>query len=82
MPTYPNPFKSTTVPIYGIPQPGRVSFTIYDIRGQRGATSYDGTQQPGHHNITWNATKVSSGIYFAQLQSKGHVKIIKMILVK
>ncbi len=79
---YPNPFNASTVLRYSLPQPGSVNLTIYNIVGQHITTLFEGSQQAGHHTITWNASEVSSGIYFAQLQSYDKVKCIKMVLMK
>ena len=79
---YPNPFNSTTILTYDIPQSGPVTFIIYNILGQRVVSLYDGLQQAGHHTITWDASNVSSGIYFAQLQSRNQSTTVKMLLLK
>jgi predicted outer membrane repeat protein/parallel beta-helix repeat protein len=79
---YPNPFNAATVLKYSIPQAGKISLVIYNIMGQKVLTLYDGMQEPGTHRITWNASNVSSGVYFAQLHSANNVKTIKMVLLK
>jgi len=81
-PNYPNPFNSSTVLRYSIPQAARVSLVIYNILGQRVAILYDGIQESGVHRITWDASHLSSGVYFAQLHSADNVKTVKMVLMK
>ena len=79
---YPNPFNSTTILTYDIPQPGQVALTIHNILGQRVVTLFEGMKQSGYHTITWDASQVSSGIYFARLESGSENSAIKMILMK
>ena len=79
---YPNPFNAATVLTYSIPQPGQTTLTIWNIMGRKVVTLYQGMQAAGTHKLTWNATEVSSGIYFAHLQSGNHTRTIKMVLLK
>ena len=81
-PCYPNPFNASTVINYSLPQPDRITLTIWNILGQRMHVLYDGVQSGGQHSIIWDATNYSSGIYFAQLQSDDQVGCIKMVLAK
>ena len=79
---YPNPFNPSTTISYEIPINSQITINIYNILGQKVATLFDGMQQPGHHTITWNAIDAPSGIYFAQVQYRNHIKTIKMVLLK
>ncbi len=81
-PAYPNPFNSSTVLPYSISNEGKITLKIYNVLGQKVAALFDGIQQPGHHSVIWDATIVSSGIYFAQLNATNHTKTIKMLLLK
>ena len=81
-PNYPNPFNASTVLRYSLLQPGTVTLTVRNILGQEVATLFDGRQQPGVHAITWNASDVSSGIYFARLDNGIQTSCTKMILLK
>jgi len=42
----------------------------------------DGIQQPGEHIVAWNAEEVSSGLYFARLETEAGNKTIRMVLLK
>jgi hypothetical protein len=79
---YPNPFNASTVLRYGLPQPGAVTLTIYNVLGRKVASLFDGMQQTGYHAVTWDAADVASGIYFARLRSTDQIKTIKMVLMK
>lgn len=79
---YPNPFNASTVIRYSLPIKSDVQLDIYNLLGQRVVTLFEGIQQAGEHSITWNATDLPSGVYFARLESGEHSETIKMVLVK
>jgi hypothetical protein len=64
---YPNPFRSATTIQYEVPERARVSIQVFDVLGERVATLADGAANPGPHTVTWDASKVPSGVYFCQL---------------
>ena len=81
---YPNPFSTETAIIYKQNEPQNVYITIYNILGQEVKRFTIGVQDIGLHSITWNGTnnlgnKVSSGIYFYQMQSGKETMVKKMI---
>ena len=82
LPACPNPFNPITTINYEVPINSQISIDIYNILGKKVATLFDGNQQPGHHTITWDASDVSSGIYFCQLQANDFIAVKKMILMK
>ena len=59
-----------------------VSVQIYDITGKLVGTLMDEELRSGHHTIQWNASGLSSGIYFVRLQSGDFSKSQKLILLK
>ena len=85
---YPNPFNSRTTIGYEILQSGYVELTLYDIRGREIMNLYDGYNNPGSFELTWNGTdqegkEVSRGIYFLTLMvNNKNVKSMKMLLLK
>jgi hypothetical protein len=81
-PNYPNPFNPSTVLRYNLVQPGSISLTVHNILGQTVSTLYHGRQQAGNHTVTWDASDVSSGIYFARLNNGVQTRCTKMILLK
>jgi plastocyanin len=66
---FPNPFNPTTVLSYRLPVASKVNLNIYDILGRKIATLVDEVEPAGSHRIVWNASDVSSGIYFYRLQA-------------
>jgi len=82
LPAYPNPFNASTVLTYEVIHDSRITLTIYDIFGNSVATLYDGFQSAGQHQVTWDASKVASGIYFCQMSTSGFHSVQKMVLMK
>ncbi|MCP4634230.1 MAG: T9SS type A sorting domain-containing protein, partial [candidate division Zixibacteria bacterium] len=79
---YPNPFNSSTNINFNLTQTGEVGLAVYNLMGQRVETLIDGTVPPGRHNIAWDASGFSSGIYFYKLQVGSFVTTKKMNLLK
>ncbi|MBL7074739.1 T9SS type A sorting domain-containing protein [candidate division KSB1 bacterium] len=81
-PNYPNPFNPITTIKYGLPKESEVTLKIFNILGREVATLVAQHQPAGYHQINWDATDYSSGIYFCQIQAGEFVKVRKMILLK
>jgi hypothetical protein len=79
---YPNPFNPSTNIQYSIPKSGLVSLKVYNLLGQEVATLVEGNQTAGTYVATFDASRVSSGIYFYRLMSGGFVEVRKMLLLK
>ncbi len=79
---YPNPFNPATKINYTIPQQGFVLLKIYDVLGNEVTTLVDEYREVGSYEITFDASMLSSGIYFYKLQAGDFVQTKKMILVK
>ena len=86
---YPNPFNPTTKIKYSIPsvEPGhalslQVSLKVYDVLGNAVATLVNEEKQPGEYEIDFDASKLSSGVYFYQLKAGSFVQTNKMILMR
>jgi len=79
---YPNPFNPVTTIEYSLPKSSEVSLIIYNIVGQEVARLIDGVQQAGNHNIKWDASNVSSGVYIYRFRAGDFVQTRKMVLLK
>nr|MCU0405834.1 T9SS type A sorting domain-containing protein [Ignavibacteriaceae bacterium] len=79
---YPNPFNPSTRIEYSIPQSGLVTIKIYDILGREVATLVNEEKQRGVYSISFDATGLSSGIYFYRIQFENFVQTKKLTLLK
>lgn len=79
---YPNPFNPVTTFSFDIPNAGNVNFVIYDMLGKEIAQLINGNLQAGSYEINWNASALSSGIYFYKLQAGNFTAIKKLVLSK
>lgn len=79
---YPNPFNPTTKIGYSVPERSHVTLKVFNLLGMEVATLFSGIQEAGKHDAIFEATKLSSGVYFYKLQA-GSVSITKkMVLMK
>jgi len=79
---YPNPFNALTVIKYQLPVNGHLKLEIYNLLGQKVATLVDGEQQAGYRSVVWDASEVSSGLYFYKLTAGDYTETRRMMLVK
>jgi len=79
---YPNPFNATTVIDYELAASGHVRLEVYSILGWKVATLVDGRQEAGYHSVIWDASAVSSGVYFYKLAATAFSETKEMILIK
>ncbi len=83
---YPNPFNPSTMINYELPFNASVSVKIYDMLGKEVRTLVNGYQNSGTYSVSFNASNLSSGIYFYVLRaSTGNgemTKTMRMILTK
>lgn len=79
---YPNPFNPSTVIKFSIPVTGLVKLAIYDITGREVSTLVNEVKQAGNFLVEFNASNLSSGVYFYKLTSGDFTSIKKMMLVK
>ena len=79
---FPNPFNPTTELRFDLPRAARVSLQVFDIVGREVATLIDGVRPSGRHTVTFDATTLPSGLYFARIQSAANTQTQKLILLK
>ncbi|MFQ5869889.1 MAG: T9SS type A sorting domain-containing protein, partial [Candidatus Zixiibacteriota bacterium] len=79
---YPNPFNAETNISYSLAEAGNVSLKVYDISGRLVVTVFEGYQEAGGHTVAWDASGVSSGIYFYKLETSDFAEVKKMNLLK
>ena len=79
---YPNPFNPVTTISYALPRSGEVTLIVYNLLGEEVTRLIDGFQQAGEYKTIWNASDVSSGIYFYRLSTNDFTETKKMVLLK
>lgn len=83
---YPNPFNPSTKIDYDLPYDGRVSIVLYDISGREVANLVNEVKTAGYYSLSFNASNLSSGMYFYRINAEGSnnnfVQTKKMVLVK
>lgn len=80
---YPNPFNPKSTIKYQIPKTGLVNLKVFDILGREIAELVNEKQDAGSYSLTFDASNLSSGVYFYSLYSDGQkINTKKMVLVK
>ncbi len=79
---YPNPFNPSTIIHYEIPNDGVVTLKVYDGLGKEVRTLVNQFQSTGRYDVNFDASNLSSGVYFYQLRAGDFVSIKKMLLIK
>jgi hypothetical protein len=85
---YPNPFNPSTTIQYDLPSSSYVKLFVYDVLGRVVATLVDGVQPASRYNVQWNASCLSSGVYFYRIDarsqdgSKTFTLVKKLVLMK
>jgi hypothetical protein len=79
---HPNPFNPSTVIQFALPKSSSVSLKIYNFLGQEVATLIDHELAAGEHQLTFDASGLSSGIYVYRLHAGEFSSVKRMTLVK
>ncbi len=79
---YPNPFNPTTVISYSVPEKSEVTLKVFNLLGQEVATLVNSVQNVGAHEVNFNASNLSSGIYFYTIKAGSFTSTRKMMLIK
>ena len=74
--------NAATTISYDLATSGNVSLKVYDISGRLAATLVDGQVEAGSHTVDWDASGVSSGVYFYKLVTSDYTCTKKMNLLK
>jgi hypothetical protein len=80
---YPNPFNPSTMIGFRLPENSNVTLKVFDMLGREVETLANGRMASGYHEFSFNASELSSGIYFYQLSTSTGINMIrKMTLLK
>ena len=84
---FPNPFNPSTTVEFSVPKSGPVRVGIFDIHGRHVATLVNETMSSGVYRVRWNGKNanggdVASGVYYAQIRSRGGSGSGRLALIK
>lgn len=80
--SYPNPFNGTTKIIFSLPVRSFTEISVYDSLGKKISVLTKNIYEPGKHELTFNAGKLSSGVYYCRLYTNNFHITKKLLLVK
>lgn len=79
---YPNPFNPTTQISYTLPSATDVSLNVYDVTGRQIEKLVNTRQSSGNYSVSFNASKLPSGMYFYRIEAGGFADVKQMMLIK
>jgi hypothetical protein len=79
---YPNPFNPITVINYELPIANYVELNIFNLLGQKVASLVSEEQKAGDHQIQWDASDMTSGVYYYQIRTDEFIETKKMVLLQ
>jgi hypothetical protein len=79
---YPNPFNPSTTIMFSIPQEELVTLKIYNSLGEEVATLANEYKPAGNYSVSFDAGKLTSGVYLYKITAGSYSQIRKMMLVK
>jgi photosystem II stability/assembly factor-like uncharacterized protein len=79
---YPNPFNPSTTISFSLPLRSFVTLKVFDVMGREIATIVSEETPAGNHSRQWNASGVSSGMYFYRIQAGDFMQTKKLLLVR
>ncbi len=79
---YPNPFNPSTMIRYSLPRSEFVTLTIYNSIGQQVRTLVSREESAGTHSVAFDASGLSSGVYFYRLEAGKYVSTKKLAVLK
>jgi hypothetical protein len=79
---YPNPFNPETTINYSIPKASDVKIVIYDVMGKEVTTLINENKNAGNHFVIFNASNLTSGVYFYKIETADYMDVKKMVLIK
>jgi len=79
---YPNPFNASTTITFSLHSSAYVHLVVFNTLGQRVATLMEGVQAAGAKGILWDASDMTSGLYFYKLTVGKSSEVKKITLLK
>ncbi|MCH8525022.1 MAG: T9SS type A sorting domain-containing protein [Balneolales bacterium] len=82
MQNFPNPFNPSTSIRFELAETTDIRLSVYDITGRLIEVLEQGVRSAGQHEVAFDASSLSSGIYIYRLETPGQTQTMKMTLIK
>jgi hypothetical protein len=79
---YPNPFNPITTIPFALEQSGNTTLKVYDVLGQKVAEFVKENLDAGSHQVQFDASALTSGVYFYEIRSGDFNATRKMMLMR
>jgi alpha-glucosidase len=79
---FPNPFNPNTLIRYQLPEKSHVLLTVYDITGRKTAVLVNEIKEAGRYSQQFDASQLSSGIYFLKMTAGSYTATKKLVVMK
>ena len=76
---YPNPFNPTLSINYSLDIRSDIKVRVYNILGQEVSVLHNGYQPEGEFKVTWDASSLSSGVYYVSMVMNGQMETMKAV---
>ena len=79
---YPNPFNPSTTIRFALGRRAHVTLTVFNTLGQHVATLVDGSEEAGYHDVRFDGSGLSSGVYFYRLQAGDFRQCRRLVILR
>lgn len=79
---YPNPFNPETNIKFSLPKSSFVNLSVYDLSGKKVSSLIESNLSSGEYSIQFNASNLSSGVYFYKLTTEEYSNVKRMTVIK
>jgi hypothetical protein len=79
---YPNPFNPSTRITMALPRETEVRVEVFNSAGELVEVVHDGHMPAGYHTLTFDASRLASGVYFYRMRTPEHTAVRRMVLLR
>jgi hypothetical protein len=79
---YPNPFNPSTTISFELPVEGKVTLKVFNTSGKEVAVLVNEERSAGYYSVNFDASNLSSGVYYCRLEANEVIRVMKMAVVK
>ena len=78
----PNPFTGLTRIFYRVPARSHVKLSVYNVAGRRVSSLVDEVKPAGNHEVEWDASRFSAGMYFCRIEMRNQSETKSIIHIR